>query len=229
MKAINTIFTVVTLAATIIGCDGGYYDADTGELVGVSEEVVGESEEELFGQCSSGEYKETRGNMANGYTTCTTEDGLETNLACFLPDKKEAEKMAKRRCEEELEEIKAWHDRRALKAKAKCESYAPECIQGAHVNSYGGECKKVELMVRHVPRRTDRRVDDRYGCTWWHQDPTKEEDCDIIMDQPSDTIHWWAEYEATFTPASNQCYPEHSLGDGSGSLGSSSTPGTHSK
>ena len=37
MKAITTIFTVVTLAALVIGCDGGYYDEGLNEFVGVSD------------------------------------------------------------------------------------------------------------------------------------------------------------------------------------------------
>jgi hypothetical protein len=44
MKAITTIFTVVTLTAAVIGCEGGYYDEDTQMLVKVGQETEAASE-----------------------------------------------------------------------------------------------------------------------------------------------------------------------------------------
>ena len=36
MKAVTTIFTVATLAASVIACDGGYYDEDLKQFVSMS-------------------------------------------------------------------------------------------------------------------------------------------------------------------------------------------------
>ena len=56
MKATRAIFSAVTLAATIVGCDGGYYDADTGRLVGASEEAFAVQSDGEYVDEGSGEF-----------------------------------------------------------------------------------------------------------------------------------------------------------------------------
>ena len=72
MKAITTIFTVVTLAASVIGCDGGYYNEGLNEFVGVSD-IQGSNS---FDSLRSGFWKWNRLIEGRGVDrrTCTKRD-----------------------------------------------------------------------------------------------------------------------------------------------------------
>ena len=171
MKAINTIFTVVTLAATIIGCDGGYYDADTGEFVGVSEETVGVSEDEVVAKCDSGNYD-------GGYPWA-----LSVGIGEDTSHKK-AKRLSLAACNEDQGKDLAKSNADAAEAKEECLDLEGICTQDDQASrpaQVTQECKVIKVRVRHIPPAGPALNNGEWCVLHYPGWPDSEEDCDDIM------------------------------------------------
>jgi hypothetical protein len=184
----------VTLTAAGIGCDGGYYDADTGDFVGVSEEEVAEAEDELVvGVCSDGNYNAAHSQHDMPYRIA--ERGLGHTIVS-------ATKAADAACAAEAIDVIKWQNGKADHAKYVCESPHRACTNLSHTDSVLTEaCRISEMYVR---------VKGREGsytkCEWSHW--ARKWVCKLYPKPiPGQGLEYKALSSGEVSAAANECTP----------------------
>jgi hypothetical protein len=157
MKAITTIFTVATLAASVIACDGGYYDADTDEFVGAPEETVAESVDELlsFNLMAQGDVCKAGNMRGAGHDLYVEGWGHGKTIVSATEDADAA-------CDAEVKDLIKRQNEKADHANYVCESPHTACTNLSHTDAVSTEkCKVFYMTVRN---KNPRVVQGPYHC-----------------------------------------------------------------